>query len=83
MTLRKYKKLLMGHGFDRDQAEFERKNIAKIRARFAKEGIDPGCAMTKRGDIDSLVMYRKRFGCTSRRGYIKHMKQLMKAVIVV
>lgn len=83
MTLKKYKKMLMAYGIDRDQAEEDRKYLAKWKRVAVKEGIDPTAMMLKRGDIAETVSYRKRFGTTSRRGCIKHWKELLKNVVVV
>lgn len=83
MTLRKYKKLLMAYGIDRDQAEKDRKYLAKWKRFAVKDGIDPAVMMLKRGDIAEVVSYRKRSGTTSRRGCIKHMKEMLKNVTVV
>ena len=83
MTLKKYKKLLMANGIDRDQAEEDRKDLAKWKRVAVKDGIDPTAVMLKRGDIAETVSYRKRFGTTSRRGCIKHLKEILKNVTVV
>jgi len=83
MTLRKYKKMLMAYGIDRDQAEKDRKDLAKWKRFAVKEGIDPNAMMLKRGDVAEAVSYRKRSGTTSRRGCTKHLKEILKNVTVV
>lgn len=83
MTLRKYKKILMSYGIDRDQAEVERKELAKWKRLAAKDGIDPAAVMLKRGDIANAVSFYKRFGATSRRGVTKRLKEILKNVTVV
>lgn len=80
MTLRKYKKLLMSHGIDRDQAEEERKYLAKLKRWATEDGADPAAVMLKRGDVAEVVSFRKRRGTTSRRSVIKHMKEMLKKV---
>lgn len=83
MTLRKYKKLLMSYGIDRDQAEEDRKNLAKWKRFAVKDGIDPAVVMLKRGNVAESVSFRKRCGTTSRRGVIKWRKEMLKNITVV
>ena len=83
MTLRKYKKLLMSHGIDRDQAEEERKYLAKLKRWATEDGADPAAVMLQRGDVAEVVSFRKSRGTTSRRSVIKYRKELIKSVTLV
>lgn len=84
MTLRKYKKLLMSYGIDRDQAEADRKDLAKWKRIGVKNGCDPAVAMNVTiENMEAAVSFRKTFGTTSRRGVIKRRKEILKNVTVV
>lgn len=83
MTLRKYKKMLMSYGVDRDQAEADRKLLARLKRCALRDGCDPVSIMLTRGYIEDAVSFRRKTGTTSRRGCIKHMKQLMKNIVAV
>lgn len=83
MTLRKYKKLLMSYGIDRDQAEEDRKTLAKWRRLAVRDGVDPHLNIRKTLKLEAVVSLRKEWGTTSRRGSIKHWKNLMKNITTV
>lgn len=83
MTLRKYKKLLMSYGIDRDQAEEDRKNLARFRRVAVRDGVDPHLDILKTLSVEDVVSRRKEWGTTSRRGCIKHRHKLMKNIVVV
>lgn len=82
MTLRKYKKMLMSFGFDRNQAEDDRQQLAKWRRLAAKDGVDPAILLYY-GDLDAIVAFRKKWGTHTYRGRIKHQKEMLKNVTVV
>lgn len=82
MTLKKYKKILMSRGIDRDQAEYDRQAMARLKRVAVAEGLDPDTAyISKR--IESIVEFRKRIGTTSRRGAIKKRKEWINNCTVV
>lgn len=83
MTLQKYKKLLMSYGIDRDQAEEDRKTLARWRRLAVRDGVDPHLDILKTLSLEEVVSRRKEWGTTSRRGCIKYLKKLMKNIVVV
>lgn len=78
MTLRKYKKCLMSFGLDRDLAEAERKNMARIRSVPYGQYLE--CSMET---AMLLALHRTNIGCTSLRKYRQHIKLLIKNAVVV
>lgn len=78
MTLRKYKKILMSYGVDRDQAEVERKQMAKRKRGAVELGRDPEGTMFTRAQIEKKVSRMKRLGGLSRRGTTKWLREAVK-----
>lgn len=78
MTLRKYKKILMSYGVDRDQAEILRKQMARKKRGAVELCQDPLHAMFTPEQIKEEVSLTRKWGHLSRRSAIKETKQLMK-----
>lgn len=83
MTTKKYKKRLMACGIDRDEAEECRKTLARWRRLALRDGIDPHYDICKTLKLEEVVSRKKEWGTTSRRGSIKHWKNLTKNITTV
>lgn len=80
MTLRKYKKILMSYGVDRDYAEILRKQMARRKRGAVELFQDPLSAMFTIEQIKEEVSRMREHSNLSRRGSIKAMKQMMKDI---
>ena len=78
MTSRKFKKLLMSYGIDRDLAEVERKNMSRI-----KKGPFGPYMQCDRELAMRLAAHRVQIGCRSYRKYRQYIKQCLKNTVVV
>ena len=79
MTLRKYKKMLMSYGIDRDLAEAERISHSHRKKISAREGEKANDEIA----INRIVQYRKETGTTSLRRAVTRVKALLAEVINV
>lgn len=82
MTLRKYKKLLMSYGFDRNQAEDDRQQLARWKRCAVNDGIDPAIVLFD-GELEVMAAYRKKWGTHTYRGRFKYLKELLMNVTTV